>query len=458
MSSVRYTRRQVLQAAAGGIVATMAGLRAHAQDPILRRKSIDALTDAELTAYKHAMQITMDRSKKNAAIPTGYAWQAALHNDFERVRPDKSVGACEHGHELFFPWHRAHLAGFERILREADPPRTSAVTIPYWDWTLPASGKRFPKAFEEKGSRLFHTGRYHDVTKDTPRIQWSADEIGTYVRERDWALFAGEPLDKNQQGGSYGLIEATAHNTIHPRIGPTMGNPEQAARDPIYWSFHAYIDLVWARWQRVNTSQKVPQPFTYPGAVIWVEPFTPTVAQTAQTISLPSGYAYDYDYDFSADAASLAAAPKPATVAKLKLETQELLATTQALQLKPERRTLLRLREVVALPRVTYSILVYVHPATVDVAKLKDPEKQKYLAERRTIWMSGKHRHNKPSIVFDLTAAANRLSGVSLKIAIEVQSVPVPEKPAEMAVMSKTLNKEIGAVSGLFGSAELEER
>ena len=31
-----------------------------------------------------------------------------------------------------------------------------------------------------------------------------------------------------------------------------MADPTFAALDPIFWSFHAYIDLIWDRWQKVH--------------------------------------------------------------------------------------------------------------------------------------------------------------------------------------------------------------
>jgi tyrosinase len=33
-------------------------------------------------------------------------------------------------------------------------------------------------------------------------------------------------------------------------IGGLMGNPMSAAEDPIFWSYHAFIDLLWWQWQQ----------------------------------------------------------------------------------------------------------------------------------------------------------------------------------------------------------------
>src|SRR5882724_7013175 len=146
------TRRQVMKN--GAMIAVGVSLPTFlTSSPALAaaplRKNIDSLSADELNNYKHAVKILMDRSAATPAVNEGYAWQAVLHNDFDRTRPDGEPGGCEHRSERFFPWHRAHLAGFEKILRATDPARTANVTIPYWDWTKPASGVRFPKALED---------------------------------------------------------------------------------------------------------------------------------------------------------------------------------------------------------------------------------------------------------------------------------------------------------------------
>jgi Common central domain of tyrosinase len=49
----------------------------------------------------------------------------------------------------------------------------------------------------------------------------------------------------------FGTLENPAHNTMHGNyIGGLMGDPSTAALDPIFWSFHAYIDLLFLQWQQ----------------------------------------------------------------------------------------------------------------------------------------------------------------------------------------------------------------
>ena len=129
-----FSRRQVLK---GGTALCLAAsssgfpaVKVLSQSAVPKRKDIDSLSRAELDRYAAAIKEVMRRSEANRKDPTGYVFHAELHNK-SRDHPDGSVGACEHNSEQFLPWHRAHLAGFEKVLRDIE----ADVTIPYWDWT-----------------------------------------------------------------------------------------------------------------------------------------------------------------------------------------------------------------------------------------------------------------------------------------------------------------------------------
>lgn len=462
------TRRRILEtarsfAALPLLPAILISTPAQAQTPM--RKNIDNLSDKELEDYKYAVDLLIKKGVTTPSAKDGYAWQAALHNDFERVRPDGCQGACEHRNELFFPWHRAHLAGFEALLRASDPPRTANVTLPYWDWTKPASGARFPKAFEDTASPLFHQGRHPSITPFTPAIQWDADEIkNKMVQEKDWLLFAGEPYVvagggscPHVSGGSFGWVEDGPHNAIHGLIGPTMGDPESASRDPIYWSFHAYVDLIWARWQRVHTSTAKPQPFTTPNAKIWVEPFTPVVADTAQTSTMPTGFAYGYDYDFSIDPLATPVAAVAMTRSLLAAKpTGERMMTTDPITVQGARRRLLRVSEVQVLRDTTYAIQAYVHPPSMNIQSLGQADRSRYLADSATVWKSS-HAHGPTNLNFDLTKAIAALGGAPFAVTLLTDAKPNTDNPTALESLRATANTRI-APRSLWGSLVLEER
>ncbi len=196
-----------------------------ATDDTLLRKDIDELTDEELENFKYAFK------KLKEDRPGVFARHVSLHNG--------SAGPCEHGNDLFLPWHRAHLYFFEQDLRAIDPPRTANVRLPYWNWTKAPSGDRYPEAYEDASSSLFHAIRRNSGS-ELP----TEDEIKEILDNGDWEEFGGGTP-------GFGELEAQPHNHMHGDfISGSMGNPSSAAEDPIYWAFHCYLDLLWDRWQK----------------------------------------------------------------------------------------------------------------------------------------------------------------------------------------------------------------
>lgn len=223
------------------------------------RKNIDELSSQQLANYLHAVERLKEISRENPTSKDGYDYFAALHNSLR-------VGPCEHSSDTFLPWHRAHLLEFEDALRRSDPPRTANVTVPYWEWSRPPSGKRYPAPFEDPASVLFFPGRFStpicagppspecerlpypwsylaaDVLSVDPWFGTGPDHFGGTSNE------AEECRDRDLTG--YGALEQPSHNDMHSvYIGAAMANPSTAARDPIFWSFHAFIDLLFDRWQ-----------------------------------------------------------------------------------------------------------------------------------------------------------------------------------------------------------------
>jgi tyrosinase len=402
-----------------------------------------------------------DRSPKTD--PTSYAWQAGLHN-VERDHADGTSGRCEHGSEQFFPWHRAHLAGFEQILQTADPPRTSKVTIPYWDWTLGPSGNLFPLSFEEADSLLqlnltkgLAANEKAKRKTNPPAPGWGPAEIREYVVNLPWWQFAGKPKGNDQ---SYGEVEINPHNNMHPAVGSTLGNTGTASDDPIYWSFHAYIDLIWARWQRMHR-----QEFGAPDATLWLEPKTWKVSDRVTT----ADWGYEYEYDFGPDGpppppAVASSAPSRSRPLGIDLESATSVATARVEPQAAAAGQLLRIRRVKALPDATYRMLVYVHPVGVDIASMSDG-RSRYLAKQFTIWAHGGdagHRgaghHQLASDVFvSLDAAIARLQGAPWRITILTEPVAVAGSEGDRAISAERA-PAAAPVRSLFESLDLQER
>ena len=108
------------------------------------RRNVDGLT-SELADYIYAFQKLKEPGRP---YYDSYDYFQALH---DRMGKKLGEGMCEHGNETFLPWHRAHLFAFEEALRKTDPPRTSNITVPYWDWSVMPTGDRYPKAGVDAG-------------------------------------------------------------------------------------------------------------------------------------------------------------------------------------------------------------------------------------------------------------------------------------------------------------------
>ncbi len=226
------------------------------------RKNIDSLTPAELADYEHAFAKLKEISDADPGSIDGLQYFTDLHNTM--------LGPCEHANDTFLPWHRAHLFLFEEALRRSDPPRTSNVTLPYWDWSALPSGVRYPKAFEDEDSVLHHPFRNDDPVcrttsaEDCTALPFPRAYLEQHVLSKAaWSTpeadhssttfggHAGGQMDcQGQFGEGFGALEQPAHNTTHDGfVGGTMADPGSAAEDPIFFSFHCYIDLLWAQWQ-----------------------------------------------------------------------------------------------------------------------------------------------------------------------------------------------------------------
>jgi hypothetical protein len=372
------------------------------------RRDINALSDAELGDYIHALDIMRRRSAQNPDDETGYVFQAALHNDM-------FVGPCEHGSDLFLPWHRAHLHYFEQLLQAADPPRTENVTIPYWDWIHAETTGKFPAAFGKEG--------LSEDDRNMNAVDLPSNTQSIVTGETSWAEFGGYP--EGDPGGDYGRLERGPHNFMHPSfIGGKMANPETAAEDPIYFSFHCFIDLLWAEWQRRNG---MPPP-TSAGHDLRGFQAQPkhTVTEFQDTEEL------DYVYEYSAqlkDAFDVEA-PAPPAAPEL-LESQPLqpaftvgiaeeLRRTERLQYRVRAGgtappAIVRLNEIKVPKSGSYVLRAYLHPADVDFAP-DDPDfAERYFLDYVALWQAHAmpegdghhaHAHHPPAMTarFDATA------------------------------------------------------
>lgn len=260
---------------------------ADAQAAVRLRKNIDDQTPQELAAYEHAIDMMRKKSLANKNDREGYLWQAWVHNCNGVPVPDSGAavpivadpakngwfsdsdafcppmksppagfhtehpGMCEHGKDLFLPWHRAEFFYYEQALRAADPegtsgPSTKDVTVPYWNFTQTPSGVRFPKAFENKTSPLFYPGRTEGPPTAEDKQRTSPYLLAYLIRDLRWPQFGGYRVGGP---GNYGAFESMIHNYMHDAyIGGVLKHPSTAGLDPLFFSYHAFIDYILEEW------------------------------------------------------------------------------------------------------------------------------------------------------------------------------------------------------------------
>jgi tyrosinase-like protein len=399
------------------------------------RRDIDSLSDAELGDYIHALDVLRQRSAANPDDEAGFDFQAALHNDM-------FIGSCEHGSDLFFPWHRAHLHYFEKLLQETDPPRTANVTVPYWDW-IHAEPNKFPAAFDEQG--LSEGDRNTDP--DTPL---PSDTLEIVTTETSWPDFGGYPAGDPK--GNYGRLELGPHNYMHPTfIGGKMANPGTAAEDPIYFSFHCFIDLMWAEWQRRNGMA----PATSPD-----HDLRGFLSQPKHKVGdVQDTKALDYVYEYSDKLKDAFDVPAPSPVARELVSAEPLqpafdqgvartLRETERLEYRlPAAQnggtSVVRLR--VAVPKSgSYTLEGYLHPADVEFDRSDAQAAKRYFVGYASAWRGHEmpeargderpHPHHPPSLTarFDLTKAMASDSADRI-LTLEWTPAPSPTGAREVA-------------------------
>ncbi|MBP0451166.1 tyrosinase family protein [Kitasatospora sp. RG8] len=413
----------------------------------MSRRDINSLSPAELDDYIHALGILRARSAANPDDVTGYDFQAALHND-------QFVGPCEHGNDLFLPWHRSHLYHFEKLLQESDPPRTANVMLPYWDWLHPQSTGKFPPAFSMPG-----------LVEDriTAAVDLPPDTLEIVTTETDQGAFGGFP--EAHPGGDFGRLESGPHNFMHFNfIGGLMKFPNTAAMDPIYYSFHCFIDLLWAEWQRRNGAPALTSPDHD------LRGFLPQAKHKAADFADTVALGYDYEYTDQLKTAFAVETPQPVTRRLLATEplalvsapnlTASLRSNSRAefsLAAPPAeaRKVVVRLDDLKVPVAGSYVLRAYVHPADVEFRADAPDFARRYGVGYVAMWNAhrmtdggdrapGHHRGAEPhphhptecNARFDITAVLKASHAAPESLVLTLQYVPAngpdgqPEEPA----------------------------
>ncbi|MFI2291919.1 tyrosinase family protein [Streptomyces niveus] len=258
----------------------------------------------------------------------GYDEFVRQHVQYYRADGDDGPRAG-HMAPSFLPWHRKYLLEFERALQRIDPK----VTVPYWDWTTDNT----PAASLWSEDFLGGDGRSSDGQVTTGAFAYAAGNwnINDGVLERKflarafgrpaspialptkaelaWAMdesvYDAAPWDSTVTRGFRNRLEGwTAgsdktrwrnHNRVHRWVGGQMLGAT-APHDPVFWLHHAFVDLLWDRWQQKHPkSTYLPQRRLddddpqHGRAISLDEPMPPWRTKPSQMLSHQSLYRYD---------------------------------------------------------------------------------------------------------------------------------------------------------------------
>ncbi|MFI2781013.1 tyrosinase family protein [Streptomyces sp. ALB3] len=203
----------------------------------------------------------------------------ALHRQYY-VMDSENRPRPAHMTPSFFPWHRQYLLEFEGALRAVD----SRVSLPYWDWTRDntATASLWADDFlggnGRPGDRQVMTGafayrqgnwRIRAGVTDDPFLRRNFGRPSAPVTlpgpaEVDRALrdpvYDAAPWNSVSTTGFRNRIEGWGirggrgvanHNRVHRWVGGSMAGAA-SPDDPVFWLHHAFIDLLWARWQKAH--------------------------------------------------------------------------------------------------------------------------------------------------------------------------------------------------------------
>ncbi|GAA2661600.1 tyrosinase family protein [Streptomyces vastus] len=243
---------------------------------VYTRKDVSTLTRSERRRFVDALLEVKRRGEYDEFVRT----------HIEYYRSDGEPGLrVAHMAPSFLPWHRRFLMDLEEALRRVD----DSVTVPYWDWTRDRTTTSVPWTEDLLGG----TGRRSDrqvmtgpfaygngawtievgitdtefLTRDLGRRRDpialpTAEDV---ERALDDPVYDTAPWDSTSAkgfrnklegwGSGRGSVSWRTHNRVHRWVGGHMVGGA-SVNDPVFWLHHAFVDLLWSRWQRRHPSAR----------------------------------------------------------------------------------------------------------------------------------------------------------------------------------------------------------
>lgn len=467
-----FIKKTAATAAGVSMLSATTGFPLFAQDtPVLLRRNIEDVwkernQNDQFKKFLAAMNMLKEGNPAGAALQQSAFYQLGyLHNKF-----------CVHGSSLFLPWHRALLTMFEKTLQATDPAHAD-VTIPYFDFTnhYKVSGTFYPEAFEDKTSMLsqemyantyggdLDNWKWRDNTrqKSVPANHFSwVQQIQTIINdnpvwsktERDQSGYYGFA---GQLGGSgKSKYESNIHDFMHGEyIAGLLSAPPTAAFDPIFWSFHAFIDLIFWQWQQ-QPGYSIPQA-QYQDQLIWQPSQVTAIENLRKKFNIDKkwmkgtwtvGEIVDvkklgFDYEFTPPQGTLTQL-RVAPVASVKRNKKARSVLSHSFKVSNETfdKVFFPIDDIQISMTVSYKGFIYLYPKAEKFNPQDDLFIEKYLVDQFFVWamppMEGMNMTNpKTQTTFDLTNEINFLQN----------TVPAGE---EWVIEVTVSGEELGSLDG----------
>lgn len=193
-------------------------------------------------------------------------------------------------YDLFLPWHRAYLLGFENAMRD----QNADAILSWWDWTTPLSHEQgIPQSFAgTDADDPLATGTVPAIPPNEPTRTSRNPQSPSVLPFMDqpnpaWGLPSVQSVLDLPQFVDFSNQLQDIHDAIHGWVGGDMGSIAVSAFDPIFWSHHAMIDRLWYLWQLRWGVNNIP--IDYLDKVL--SPFPFTVRQVLDVRALGYDYA-----------------------------------------------------------------------------------------------------------------------------------------------------------------------
>ncbi|KAJ9080219.1 hypothetical protein DSO57_1027412 [Entomophthora muscae] len=212
------------------------------------RKEIRELSEGELREFTDAVNQMHQTRKPGFQSMSVYEYFTYIHNN-------NAHGV--HSSPAFLPWHRYFIRLFEIELQRINPN----VMLPYWDWSLDASEPHRSPVLSGRimggngvgSNRCVRDGAFADWQMSYPDRHCLRRDYNNGNRLSSFSSPESILLDINtNQFSSFAMQFEIKHGRPHNAIGGRIGDFSYmySPNDPLFFLHHAFVDLVWEKWQQ----------------------------------------------------------------------------------------------------------------------------------------------------------------------------------------------------------------